>query len=134
MLRRPTASKSHQIVYQCWSVLLLKTSVTYLEALQEPRPKNHFCIFVFFIKSAFFRLLHLLKYFKRHSAVVVLQGGDVVVAEREFSPSVYLHRDEHPFPISKNCLLQSVTVCEKSNLEDFGLKLQPNLWIRHIVL
>lgn len=65
--------------------------------LQEPRAKTSFCIFVFFIKIAFFMLLYLLEYFKCHCAVVVLQGGDVIVAECEFSPSIYLQRVGHPY-------------------------------------
>lgn len=86
------------------------------------RVQKCFCIFVFSIKIAFFMLLYLLKYFKCHSAVVVLQGGDVIVPEGEFSPSIYLQRDGHPFPINNNHILHSVTVCDNCNLDNFGSK------------
>lgn len=73
-------------------------------------------------------LLYLLKYFKCHSAVVVLQGGDVIVPEGEFSPSIYLQRDGHPFPINNN---QSVITVIWIILVQ---KIQPALWMRHIIL
>lgn len=40
--------------------------------------------------------LHLLQYLKRYGTVVVLQGRDVIVAESQFSPSIYLKRPLQP--------------------------------------
>lgn len=44
------------------------------------------------LEPAACRHLYLLQYLKSYSAVVVLQWRDVIVAESEFSPSVYLKR------------------------------------------
>lgn len=67
------------------------------------------CCFVFFL-IGFFMLLYLLEYFKCHGAVVVLQGGDVIVAECKFGPSIYLQTDRHPFTVNSNNRLHSVYV------------------------
>lgn len=42
------------------------------------------------LKPAACRHLYLLQYLKGYSTVVVLQRRDVIVAEREFSTSIYL--------------------------------------------
>lgn len=81
---------------------------------------------------SFFTLLYLLEYFKCHGAVVVLQGGDVVVAECKFGPSINLQRDERPFTVSNSDVLHSV---EGISLIWMILvkRMQPDLWTRHII-